>query len=236
MFNISEFKARVDRHGGPARTSLFDVAISPTNKQGNLIVPGVISTDDLRFFCQTVSMPGINLEVMPYRPNGLGYPESMPMTSSPDQLNAVFMLDSNQRVMTYFHRWIAAVVNVNGNRGDSSRGLAPKLIEYKDTYAASELTIKHYSTHNPDQYYECRYEGVYPTQVGSLELSWASDGAATITVNFSYNRMVYSGFTSTNVDVSSNFTGTQSSTVRGNSLAQTIQDFDTRSVDLLTTL
>jgi hypothetical protein len=236
MFNISEFKARIDRHGGPARTSLFEVAISPTNLRGELIVPGVISTDDLRFFCQTVSMPGINLEVMPYRPNGLGFTESMPMNSSPDQLNAVFMLDSNQRVMTYFHRWISSVVNVSGNRGDNARGLAPKLIEYKDTYAASELTIRHYSTHNPFQYYECRYEGVFPTQIGALELSWAGDGAATITVNFTYNRMIYSGFTESNVDVSSNFVGTQGSAIRGNNLAQTIQDFNTRSVDLLTTV
>lgn len=235
MFNISEFKARMDRHGGPARTSLFEVSISATNKRGEIIVPGVISTDDLRFFCQTVSMPGINLEVMPYKPNGVGYTESMPMNATPDQLNAVFLLDSNHNVMTYFHRWISSVVNVSGNRGGNARGLAPKLIEYKDTYAASELSIKHYSTHNPFQFYECRYEGVYPTQIGAVDLSWAAnDAPATFTVNFSYNKMLYTGFADGNFETSSNFVGSQSSQARGNIIAQTIQSFDSRSVDALT--
>ena len=235
MFNISEFKSRMDRHGGPARTSLFEVSISSTNRRGEIIVPGVISTDDLRFFCQTVTMPGINLEVMSYKPNGVGYGESMPMNATPDQLNAVFMLDSNNRVMTFFHRWISSVVNVSGSRGGNSRGLAPKLIEYKDTYAASELSIRHYSTHSPLQFYECRYEGVYPTQVGAIDLSWAAnDVAATTTVNFSYNRMIYSGFVDGNFESTDNFIGTQSSQVRGNVIGQTVQSFDRRSVDALT--
>jgi hypothetical protein len=237
MFNISEFKARMDRHGGPGRSSLFEVAISATNRRGEIIVPGVISTDDLRFFCQTVSMPGINLEVMSYKPSGIGFSESMPMNSSPDQLNAVFMLDSNHRVITYFHRWISSVVNISGNRGDNVNGLAPKLIEYKDAYSASELTIRHYSTHNPFQFYECRYEGVYPTQVSPIDLSWASnDSPATTTVNFSYNRMIYSGFSDTNFETSSTFIGRQRSQIRGNTITQTIQSFDSSLVDDLTSV
>jgi hypothetical protein len=232
MFNISEFKARVDRHGGFSRSSLFEINLSPTNRQGEVIVPGIISTDDLRFFCQTVSMPGINLEVMSYKPSGLGFSEFMPMNASPDQLNAVFMLDSNNRVMTFFHRWISSVINISGNRGGNARGLAPKLIEYKDTYAASELTIKHYSTHNPFQFYECRYEGVYPTQVSSIDLNWGADGSpTTMTVNFSYNRLIYSGFRDGSFETSDAFVGRQASVIRGSATTQTIQDFNTRNID-----
>jgi hypothetical protein len=235
MFNISEFKSRLNKHGGPARTSLFEVSISPFNVKGQTIVQGGISTDDLRFFCQTVTMPGINLEIMPYRPNGLGFPEFMPMDSSPDQLNCVFMLDSNHRVMTYFHRWISSVVNVSGNRGGTSNGLGHKLIEYKENYAASELTIRHYSTHNQNQFYECKYLGVYPTQVSPIDLSWAAnDAPATLTVNFSYNKIIYQGFSDSNFDVSQNFLGSQTSIPRGRTIPEFISGFNQRIIDLLT--
>lgn len=233
MFNISEFKSRIDRYGGPARTNLFETMISPTNKRGEIIVPNVISSDDLRFFCQTASIPGINLETMPYKPSGVGYPEYMPMNAVPDNLNAVFMLDSNHRILTFFHRWISSVVNVSGNRGGNFRGLAPKLIEYKDNYSASELTIRHFSVNNPSSYYECRYEDVYPTQIGNIDLSWAGDGIATVSVNFSYNRMIYSGFFDVPYESSSLFTGSDFSIARNATIAQTIKSFDSRSVDLL---
>lgn len=237
MFNISEFKSRMDKHGGPGRTSLFEVSISPTTRTGNIIVPGIISSDDLRFFCQTVSVPGINLEVMPYASGGFGATESMPMNSTLDQLNCVFMLDSDHRVMTYFHRWISSVVNVSGGRGGSSKGLERKLIDYKENYAASELTIRHYSTHNPSQYYESRYEGVFPTEIGGINLSWdATNAISTMTVNFSYNRMTYSGFLDSNADTSGLFVGSQYSVVRGNTIAQTIQNFNERTVNDLTTI
>jgi hypothetical protein len=179
-------------------------------------------------------MPGINLETVSYKPNGLGFPEFMPMNASPDQLNCIFMLDSDHRVMTYFHRWISSVVNVSGNRGGTSRGLQHKLIEYKENYAASELTIKHYSTHNQKQFYECKYLGVYPTQVSSLDLSWAAnDAPATFTVNFSYNKLIYQGFSDSNLDTSRSFAGIQPSTARGSNITQFITGFNQRTLDEL---
>jgi len=231
VFNISEFKSRIDKFGGPARTNLFETMISATNRRGEVIVPGVITSDDLRFFCQTVSMPGINLETMAYKPTGLGFAEYMPMSATPEALNGVFMLDNNHKILTFFHRWITSVTNVSGNRGGNFRGLAPMLIEYKDNYCASELTIRHFSTHNPSSYYECRYENVYPTQISNIDLNWAGDGPATITVNFSYNRLVYSGFYDIPYENSSLFLGSENSLARNGNISRVIRDFDTRSVD-----
>jgi hypothetical protein len=236
-FNISQFKSVMNRYGGPARTNLFEVLISATNTSGQTIVPGVINQGDLRFFCQTVSVPGINIETAQYRPNGVGFPEFMPVNANPDQLNGVFLLDSNHRVLTFFHRWISSVVNVSGSRGDSVNGLPRQQIEYKDRYAASEVTIRHYSTHDTSRFYECRYLGVYPTQVSSIDLGWATnDAPATITVNFSYNRLIYQGFNDSSFEQSNNFVGTQFSLTRGTTQTQLIQGFNQRNVDALTEL
>jgi hypothetical protein len=222
----------MNKHGGPAKTNLFEVIISPTNIAGQTIVPGIITTDDLRFFCQSVSVPGVNIETTQYRPSGTGMAEFMPVGATPDQLNGVFLLDSNHRVLTFFHRWITSVVNLGGVRGDNSNGLPMHQIEYKDNYAATEVTIRHYSTYDPFRFYECRYLGVYPTQVSPIDLSWSTnDTPATITVNFSYNRLIYQGFNNRTAETSQNFLGSQFSTVRGVTQAQVIPAFTQTQLD-----
>jgi hypothetical protein len=196
-FNISEFKSVMNKHGGPARTSLFEVVISDNSIDGTPIGGSGITKSDLRFFCQSVSVPGVNLETTPYKPSGVGFSESMVMNSSPDALNCVFLLDSNHRVLTFFHNWITSVSNVSGRGGTNARGLPMHQIEYKSSYAATSMTVRHYSTHDPFNAYEFRYLEVYPTQVSTLELAWSQkDTPATITVNFSYSKLDYQGFSS----------------------------------------
>lgn len=227
MFNINEFKSRIQRHGGPARTSLFVVRFSAN---GN--IPGFMTVDDMRFFCQTITMPGVNLELMSYKQGGVGYPEFMPMDSAPESLNGVFMLDSNHRIMSFFHSWINSVVNVSGSSGPSLRGLEPKEINYKSNYTTT-MEIDFFSAHDQNNVYRCIYDGVFPTQVGSLTLNWSdTDSIATLPVNFSYNRMVYSGFDQSSFEVSRLFRGTQDSTVRNNQIAQVTRSIDQRQIDL----
>lgn len=225
-FNISEFKARMDRHGGPARTSLFVVRFADGNIPSN-----IISTADLSFFCQTITMPGINLELMPYRQGGIGYPEFMPMNSSPENLNAVFMLDSNNRVMSFFHNWINSVVNVGGNAGTTTAGLEQKEINYKSNYTTT-MEIDFFSTTDPLRFYRCRYDGVFPTQVGSLNLNWSdNDGFATMPVNFSYNRIQYAGFQNISFENSRLFTSQETSVPRNTIISRTILGLKQRDID-----
>jgi hypothetical protein len=176
-------------------------------------------------------MPGINLELMQYRPNGIGYPEFMPMNATPESLNGVFMLDSNHRIMTFFHRWINSVVNVSGDAGATSAGLEQKEINYKENYTTS-MDIDLFSVHDQSRFYRCSYDGVYPTQVGSLTLNWSdNDAIATLPVNFSYNRMRYSGFENISFEQSRLFTSTQNSIPQNLTTSQIIRGFDQRIID-----
>lgn len=226
MFNISEFKSRIQKHGGPNRTSLFVIKFA---QNGN--IPSIISTDDIRFFCQTVTMPGINLELMSYRQGGIGYTEFMPMNSAPENLNGVFMLDSNHRIMSFFHEWINSVMNINGDAGPSPRGLEPKEINYKSDYTTS-MEIDFFSTYDQERVYRCIYEGVFPTQVGSITLNWSdNDSIATLPVNFSFNKIRYSGFESISFENSRFFRGMRKSINQNGTIMQTIRDFDQRQID-----
>lgn len=227
MFNISEFKSRIQRHGGPARTSLFVVSFGAN---GN--IPGFMSVDDMRFFCQTVTMPGINLGLMSYKQGGLGYPEFMPMSATPETLNGVFMLDSNHRIMSFFHNWINSVINVSGSTGPSTTNLERREINYKENYETT-MEIDFYSAYDQNRVYKCRYDGIFPTQVGSLTLNWSdNDSIATLPVNFSYNRIEYSGFESTSFENSRLFLGLQDSTVQQNQVSQLIRGIDQRQIDI----
>lgn len=224
-FNINDFKSAMNRHGGNARTSLFEVYITSYNSNNTPIVSDVITDSDLRFFCQSVSVPGVNLETVQHKAIGIGLPQAMPMGVTPQPLNCVFMLDSNHRVMTFFHRWISSVMNVGGVISDNANGLPIHQIEYKSNYAARLLTVRHYSTHDPFRFYEFQYENVYPTEVSNLDLAWATkDQIATITVNFGYSRMLYSGFQNISYEQSKNFEGTQLSISQGGGVAQNIID------------
>lgn len=224
MFNISEFKATMDKHGGLAKNSLFEVQIMNNGK-----IPTNISSDDLRFFCQAVNMPGVNLDVAYYKPTGVGYQESIPVGANLGMINAIFFLDSNHKVMSFFHSWINNIFNISGELGPNSRGLEPREINYKENYTTS-LIIKHYSTHNKFQFYEAVYDGVYPTEVGALELSWGGDGPATLPISFSFNKMIYSGFRSGSFEQSRSFKGIQESLPRGNLPSITQPFIDNRTL------
>jgi hypothetical protein len=220
MFNIREFKVTLDRYSGPAVNSLFVVEIA--NDSLSTDIRNTMPSRDLRFFCQTVTVPGINLEVVPYRPSGIGFPEYMPMSSAPDTLNCVFMLDSDHKIITFFHRWINAIIGVgSGDVGSGSRE-----INYKTEYTVS-MNIKHFSTFQKNNelasdYYEYKFYGVYPTQVGGITLSWNDKGVSTSSVNFTYSRIEHGGFKRASGENSRFVIGAQDSIIRGGIIPQNI--------------
>jgi hypothetical protein len=218
MFNISEFKARMDKYSGPARTNLFVVELSPIN------IPDVVTTDDLRFFCQSIVIPGINIETMPYKPAGMGYTEYMPMNIQPENMNAIFLLDNEGKILTFFHRWMNSIINNDGNAGSNS-SLERHEINYKNEYSTT-LTIKHFSAHDTTKYYEYVYNGVYPTEIGSKTMNWGSGDIATISVNFSYNRISYMGVRQNSPEASRMFRGLDSFTIENRNIPQILTQAD----------
>lgn len=208
MFNINEFKSRIDRFSGPILNSLFVVEI------GSINIPDIISTNDLKFFCQAVTVPGINFELTQYRSKGVGFPEFMPVSAAPDTLNCTFMLDNDHRIVTFFHRWANSIINIGGSAGANASKLDSREINYKSNYTTS-LSIKHFSIHDHSKFYKYDFEGVFPSQLGSQTLSWADSTVSTLTVNFSYENIIHSGFETSSVETSRFLEGLQRSIPRG---------------------
>ena len=192
-FNISEFKARIDRLGGLARKNLFIADIVFNGRNTNIAVPN-FTQSDLRFFCKSATVPGLNIAVQEHYPNGFGLPHSVPTALQPDQLNLVFMLDSQHKVLNFFHQWMQKVVNYDVSKGMFAEvgGQLPYEIGYKTDYA-STIRIAVYST-DSNTYYEFILYDAFPTQISPLDVAWEDkDSYATITVNFAYSGMKVTG-------------------------------------------
>lgn len=190
-FNINEFKSRIDRFGGPARTSLFTVELF--SRKGN----PYIRDDELLFFCKNVTLPGIDIETISYRQNAIDLPQAFPTAINAEPLQCVFMLDSEHRVLSFFHSWMQKVVNYSTQGGPyaSVNDQLPYELGYKDEYSC-RMVIKYYTTDadsdNP-RYYEVVLDGVYPTTVQSIDLAWENnDSFGMLPVAFSYERIQYS--------------------------------------------
>lgn len=189
-FNINEFKSTLNKYGGPARKSLFVLDIGALK-----IFNNGMNVSDLRFFCQTASIPGLNYSVTDYYPNSFGIRQTVPIAMSPDQLNVVFMVDSDQMVLRFFHQWMQSIINYNYANGPFSQieNQLPYEVGYRNDFSTT-ASIKHYSTDSEDRYYEYVFADVFPTQVGPIDVSWSdSNSFSTVTVNFTYSHMITSG-------------------------------------------
>jgi hypothetical protein len=185
-FSVSEFKSKLQKHGGVARKNLFVVEIY----DNGLTSQPIIEPGDLRFFCKTTSLPGINVVVQDYFPNGFGVRQSIPTAASTGDVNLVFMLDSDHKVLSFFHRWMQKVVNYDVSSGIFSAvdDQLPFEFGYKNEYTTT-ISIKFYST-DSEQYYEYILYDAFPTQVSPVDVSWDdNDSYATMTVNIAFSNM-----------------------------------------------
>lgn len=190
MFNVTEFKSRLDAYGGPARKNLFFMEIYGSNSS-------YIEDEALRFFCKTVTMPGINLDTTSYNPRNFGMGEIMTTGQTPDPLSAIFIMDDNQRVMSFFHEWMQQISNYDTSQGlntgmRNNSDHLPYELGYKDDYSKN-MVIRQFSIGNRPMQYVCELTKVFPIQISPIDLSWEDNNTySTLSVNFSYKNIRFS--------------------------------------------
>ena len=190
-FRINEFKTQMDWFGGPSRGSLFEVQITRPNN-----VKSRANSRDLIFFCKNATIPGITFNAATFEAVGQKA-KMMPMTVNIEPVQAVFMLDSDHQVLSFFHSWAQNIVNFGTQGGAFSEvdGKLPYEVGYKDDYSC-RITIRQYST-NYDvsgQYYEVILDNAFPIQIGDVDLAWENnDSFSVIPVSFQYDRIQFTG-------------------------------------------
>lgn len=190
-FKIHEFKTQFDRFGGPALPTLFQVTISnaPLTRSN-------ASSRDLTFFCKNVAIPGMVFNTAQNEMPGQ-MRKVMPMGWNPEPVQAIFLLDSDHQVLSFFHGWAQNIVNYSTSAGSFSEvdGKLPFEIGYKDEYSA-RMTIRQYSTdyHQSGRYYEVILDKAFPIIMGDVDLAWENnDQYSVLPVSFQYDRIEFSG-------------------------------------------
>jgi hypothetical protein len=193
MFRIEDFKAKLNQYGGVARPNLFAVNFSAG--------PSGLAFPDLKFFCQSVTFPGVDLNVFDYKPNNIDLPQSIPYGIDHQQLECVFIVDDSFETVNYMHEWANRVVEYQSGTDLTTQ----YQIDYKENYKQN-MTITMYSkTINslqptpttsdqiyPIRTYQCVLYDVFPVQVSGVRLGWEMNNEyTTISVAFSYSSFEY---------------------------------------------
>lgn len=190
-FNLSQFKSQMDWFGGPDRASLFEVELS-----GLPLTKSRAGSYDLKFFCKNVAIPGMIFNPAQYEAVGQ-MRKVYPMGFNPEPVQAIFLLDADKQVLTFFHGWAQSMVNFSTAGGAFSAvdGTKPFEINYRDDYAC-RMVIKHYSANylQTGQYYEVILDKAFPIQMGDVDLAWENgDSFVVLPVSIQYDRIEFSG-------------------------------------------
>lgn len=183
-FNISEFSSKVNQHG-LARDNLFFVTISPPRVLSGVEMPA----GDLSFFCRSVALPALNVTTVDVQNQGYGLAQKMPGALPFDNLNTVFMVDSNFKVKQFFQRWMQHVVNYDNSRGYNYEfnGALPFEIEYKENFVG-RIEIAVYSYHSNEVKFRYRFDNAFPVSVGDITIAWdQNDSIMVMPVQFAYD-------------------------------------------------
>ena len=136
-FNIAEFQSQIASKG-LAKNNLFYTRITLPNSLS--FIEQQVSTRELSFLCQSVSIPSMNVEFTEFQPFGFGKHEKRATDFKAGDLSMIFMVDSKFSTMKFFKRWMQSVVNFNtydSHYQMDPQGKLPYEFAYKEDYAAT---------------------------------------------------------------------------------------------------
>lgn len=144
----------------------------------------------LSMLCCDTALPGKQLQLVDYRPQGYGKVLHMPNDITFEPLTMTFMLDNDHRVMNFMQYWMQEIVNTDSDfEGPSAtfKNRAAFEINYKKLYATT-MIIQFYGSNDESSFIEYEFHDVFPTQIDSVSLSWEmNDTFAKLPVAFTYS-------------------------------------------------
>lgn len=186
-FNISEFNSQMNKRG-LAKNNMFLVTITVPNTLNFL--NSELPSRDLQFLCKSSSLPSLDISTVDVRMQGWGKIEKRPSDFQNNNLNLIFMVDSEFSTLRYFHRWMQGIVNyndLNGEQSEDPQGKLPYEFEYKKNYVAT-IQIDVYSENLSELKYTYKFAGAYPVSLGQIEMSWENTAEImTLGVSFAYD-------------------------------------------------
>lgn len=159
----SNFNNQV-RTRGLARTNRYRAVIPfPTLGNGNIQLA--------ELFCDSVTLPGINIATTPQRV--FGEVREMPYEKIYDAVQMTFYVDSQMIIKSVFDQWLSLVINPDS-----------RTVQYYNSYIKDiELYVVNVDQSTP---YKLTLYEAYPKTISPIQMSAESRELMKLTVSFSY--------------------------------------------------
>ena len=181
-FSLDKFTGKIQERNSLARANRFVVKIAPPA----WAVGQADTVNDLMFFCDAVNLPGASIVPVDIKKQGYGTFDRRASNIIPEEVTVSVMLDSAGRNLTFFHAWLANIVNMNAQYGEdvSVNGATTGEVFYRDHYLSPKIEIEVYDTGARLTNRVTCYD-VWPSQVSPVSLGWSqNDEFARVQVNF----------------------------------------------------
>lgn len=174
MFNISEFRANLDKNG-IYKTSNFEVIINQ----------GTLDTRDLVYRCQSTDLPGRSMQTLDLKT--AGPIQKIVYESIFTDITLNFICSADLREKDFFEKWQDIMV---GEYREASQN-SPTMFDigYFDNYIGT-IKINTFDETGEKKNSYTLIEA-YPTSVGNVSLSWQNNSEIAIlpvTFTFTYFR------------------------------------------------
>ena len=170
MSNINDFVSAVKRSNGLAKANKYEVDIYAPNGH-----PDGTEGRNLNLLCNSITMPGHNLEQQTQRLASEPAREMVQSRSFAGNITATFYLDQHLTLKTWFDKWLELSINPRTNKA-----------QYYNQYIG-HMNI--YQLGGRGRVYGVKCEEVYPATIGPIEYSYDStDTIALLTIEFAYRR------------------------------------------------
>ena len=171
MSNINDFVSAVKRSNGLAKANKYEVDIYAPNGH-----PDGTEGRNLNLLCNSITMPGHNLEQQTQRLASEPAREIVQSRSFAGNITATFYLDQSLTIKTWFDKWLELTINPRTHKA-----------QYYDQYSGGYMDI--YQLGGKGRVYGVKCEEVYPATIGPIEYSYDStDTIALLTIEFAYRR------------------------------------------------
>ena len=169
--SISDFQASLSRSNGMARGNRYEVEITaPGNHPGGSI------NRTINLHCNTISMPGHNLEQQTQRFGSEPATEIVTSHTFAGNILATFYLDASLETKDWFDKWQEMTVNPITHKA-----------KYYDTYKDGSMKI--YQLVGNKRTYGIKCEEVYPATISPIEYSYEStDMVQLLSIEFAYRK------------------------------------------------
>lgn len=179
--SLNNFISEISRNDGLARTNRFEVLMTPPSYVFSNISGANQNIQTLSMFCDTATLPGIN--VLTNQNRIYGEVREIPYEIAYEPVTLTFYVDNSLYVKKIFDEWIAGIYNNStADRRGYVRGTGN--FRYYEEYV-SNMSIIVSDVNDNNRYSVSLYEA-YPKNISAINLDYAGKDVMKLSVTMQY--------------------------------------------------